>query len=125
MWIYDQASGKLYAPTGTFVAQGYAGGNGGHNPEGINNHALQSVKSVGPLPVGVYDFGEVVLQSKLGPFAIPLIPHTDNEMFGRGHFYIHGDTNPSGKASEGCIIQARAIRELIYNSDYKQIVVIG
>jgi hypothetical protein len=125
MWIYDQVSGKLYAPNGAFVAQGYAGGNGGKNPEGINNHAMQHVKSIGPLPVGVYTFDQVVMQSKLGPFAIPLIPDSSNEMFGRGHFYVHGDTNPSGKASEGCMIQARAIRERMYNSDCKQIVVIG
>jgi hypothetical protein len=37
-------------------------------------------------------------------------------MLGRSAFYMHGDTTPSGKASEGCIIQARAVREEFYAS---------
>jgi len=115
-WKYEQKTGKLYDPQGNFVAKGYAGGNCGKNPEGINNADMQGVKSVGPLPVGVYTRGAVVLQSHLGPFAIPLVPDKDNDMLGRGGFFMHGDTTPSGNASEGCIIMLRAIRELFYKS---------
>jgi hypothetical protein len=61
-----------------------------------------------------------VLQSHLGPFAIPLIPDDGNIMKGRGHFYIHGDTTPSGNASKGCIIQSSAVRhEMWWSTDHR------
>ena len=109
MWTYEQRTGKL-SHNGEVVATGYAGGNEGRNPEGKNSPEHQSVPKVGPLPQGKYKFGTPVAQSHLGPFAIPLIPDPANEMFGRSDFYMHGDTTPSGNASEGCIIMARAIR---------------
>ena len=124
-WIYEQTTGKLFTPTGIYAATGYAGGNCGKNPEGKNNPDMQNVKSIGPLPCGLYRMGEVIQQSHLGPFAIPLFPDPNNEMFGRGSFYVHGDTNPPGNASEGCIIQARVIREKMYSSDDKQIQVVA
>ena len=115
-WTFEQRTGKLYNPSGGYVATGYSGGNCGKDPVGINNPDMQGVKGVGPLPVGTYTRGEVVLQSHLGPFAIPLTPDPSNDMLGRGGFYMHGDTTPSGKASEGCIIMPRAVRELFYKS---------
>jgi len=115
-WTFESDTGKLYRPDGSFFAKGYAGGNEGKNPEGINNPLMQSVWNVGPLPIGLYTFGEVVMESKLGPFAIPLIPDKENEMFGRGHFYMHGDTAIPGHASEGCIIMPRPVREEVYSS---------
>lgn len=117
MWIYEQDTGRLLKSSGVLVAIGYAGGNGGQNPEGVNNHAMQNVKNVGPLPVGYYTFGEVVLKSHLGPFAIPLLPDSDNQMFGRSAFYMHGDkVDPPRSASEGCIIMPRAVRDECYTS---------
>ena len=75
--------------------------------------------------MGKYTFGKPVMQSHLGPFAIPLIPHPDNKMFGRSAFYMHGDSiqNP-GCASDGCIIQARAIREQVWASDDHELEVV-
>ncbi|MGB8517035.1 MAG: hypothetical protein WCD45_04010, partial [Gallionella sp.] len=102
MWIFEQSTGKLYSKAGVCVATGYAGGNCGKNPEGKNNPAMQNVKSIGVLPQGIYSQGTPIIQSKLGPFAIPLIPDPANIMFGRGSFFCHGDTTPSGNASEGC-----------------------
>lgn len=127
MWTYEQYSGNLYYPRdNTLAATGYAGGNEGKNPEGVNNPDMQGIKGVGPLPVGNYTFGEPVEHSKLGPFAIPLIPDSENNMLGRGGFYMHGDTTPSGNASEGCIIMPRSIREACWLSlDHKLIVVRG
>jgi hypothetical protein len=116
MWIFEQSTGKLYRPDGSLAATGYAGGNCGKNPEGVNNPSLQSVPTIGPLPVNDYTPGTPVPQSHLGPFAIPLIPTGTGDMFGRGHFYMHGDTTPSGNASEGCIIMPRAVRNEFYNS---------
>ena len=124
MWLYHQDTGQLFSPTGTLMATGYAGGNEGKNPEGVNNHDMQDVKSVGPLPVGIYTFGAVVQESQLGPFAIPLIPDENNEMFGRGGFFCHGDrASPVQSASQGCIIMPRLVRNQMWaSSDHTLIV---
>lgn len=125
MWVYEQSSGRLYAPDGTHAATGYAGGNEGKNPEGVNSHDSQNIKGVGPLPVGFYTFGEVVQQSQLGPFAISLLPSDGNSMFGRGGFYCHGDNMQLNEsASEGCIIMPRAVRDEVYASGDKQLAVV-
>jgi hypothetical protein len=116
MWKYEQKTGKLFDPAGKLVATGYAGGNCGKNPEGKNNPLMQAIKSIGPIVCGVYRFGNPVLQSHLGPFAIPLFADRTNKMFGRGDFYCHGDTTPSGNASQGCIIVPRVIREMMWKS---------
>lgn len=111
MWIYEQTSGKMYRPDGRLLATGYAGGNCGENPEGINNHAMQHCRSIGPIPVGMYTIGSLIDRHRhLGPFVIVLEPYENNEMFGRSAFRIHGDTTPPGNASEGCIILPRAAR---------------
>ena len=123
-WTYEQSTGKLYDPYGDLVATGYAGGNCGKNPEGINNHAMQNVKMIGPLPCGLYRMTDVVLKSQLGPFAIRLIPDSKNEMFGRSGFFCHGDKFPSLAASEGCIIMPRGIRELMWKSECHDIRVV-
>ena len=124
-WTFIQASGKLLDPTGKYVVTGYAGGNCGKNPEGINNTAMQNVACVGPLPKGTYTLGTPKDSPKLGPYAIPLSPDSKNEMFGRSAFFIHGDKiNAPRTASEGCIILPRAIREQIYNSKDLTIVVV-
>ena len=110
---------------GKIIARGYAGGNCGKDPDGRNNPDMQNVPCVGPLPCGSYMLGEPIPQSKLGPFAIPLIPAIDNEMFGRKSFYIHGDrTNAPGNASEGCIILPRQIREKMWASDDRILTVV-
>lgn len=116
-WVYEQLTGRLTDPSGTIVATGYAGGNCGRNPEGINNPLLQDIKCIGPIPRGVYAFGEPFLQSHLGPFAIPLIPDKKNEMHGRSGFFMHGDTKAPRCASEGCIIMPRMIRDLCAHSE--------
>lgn len=124
-WTYEQNTGRLLDPNGVFVAKGYAGGNCGHNPEAVNNHAMQSVHNVGPLPVGKYTLGEVIQESHLGPWAIPLIPDPANEMFGRGHFFMHGDMiGHPGAGSEGCIIMARQVRIAVAASSDRQIYVV-
>lgn len=125
MWIYESSSGKLFNPDGVHVATGYAGGDEGRHPEGVNNVAMQCVKDIGPLPVGFYTFGTPIPKSHLGLFAIPLIPDAANSMCGRGDFYCHGDTTPSGNASEGCIVMPRAIRNAMWASTDHRIQVIA
>lgn len=114
MWTYSQSSGVLLDPDGEIADTGYAGGNCGHNPEGINNPDMQDVHAVGPLPQGVYSLGEPENSPHLGPFAIPLIPDPANEMFGRSGFFMHGDSVAKpGCASEGCIIMPRSVRQAV------------
>lgn len=111
MWKYSQTDGRLYRPDGVLAGHGYAGGDGGLRPEGINNHAMQSIHNVGPLPCGIYKKSTPVEHSHLGPLAIPLIPMDGNEMFGRSGFYMHGDrASPPKSASDGCIIMAHSVR---------------
>ena len=110
-WTFEQSTGRILDPSGTVVATGYAGGNCGNNPEGKNNPDMQDRPGIGPLPEGLYNFGTPVDHSHLGAFAVPLIPDPSNEMYGRSDFYFHGDTTPSGNASEGCIIGPRQVRE--------------
>lgn len=115
-WTYEQNTGNMYDPSGALSGKGYAGGCSGLKPEAINNHKYEQVPDVGPLPLGRYTLGTPVPQSKLGPFAIPLVPDASNTMYGRGHFFCHGDTSPAGRASHGCIIQARAVRNAMWAS---------
>jgi hypothetical protein len=112
MWKFVIKTGNIYDPKGVKVWTGYSGGNGGKNPEAVNNPLMVSVKMTGPLPPGIYTFGTPVLKSHLGPFAIPLIPDAKNVMFGRGDFYVHGDrADKKFSASEGCIIAAMFARQ--------------
>lgn len=123
-WTYEQSTGRLFAPNGELAGRGYAGGNCGNDPEGINNPDMQDCKCVGPIPVGAYAFGAPLPQSKLGPFAIPLIPNAENEMFGRCGFFMHGDTKIPRRASEGCIIMPRSVREACWASEDHQLNVV-
>ena len=116
MWTFSSTTGWLCDATGKKIAQGYAGGDEGRWPDGRNNPAMESVPQVGPLPRGIYTLGEPVEGSRLGPYAIPLAPDPANEMFGRSGFFCHGDTVPSGNASEGCIILPRFARDVLKRS---------
>ena len=124
-WTFNNGTGELLDPTGAHVESGYAGGNCGRNPEGINNPAYQYTKDVGPLPTGTYTMGTAVEGSHLGPLAIPLTPDESNDMRGRGDFYCHADTIGRPRcASEGCIVMSRATRTLLAGSEDRQIEVI-
>ena len=126
MWTFEQRTGNVRDPSGKLLAiTGYSGGNCGKNPEGKNNPDMQGVKGIGPLPRGIYTMQTPVDHTHLGPFAIPLLPDASNDMLGRGGFYIHGDTVPSGNASEGCIIVPRWVRNAMWASGEQLQVVEG
>ena len=108
-WIYEQVSGRLYAPDGDLVGVGYSGA-----ADGKNNPACQSIHDLGPIPVGVYHIGPAVNTVTHGPFVLPLTPDPSNTMFGRFGFLIHGDSIVAPvTASQGCIIMSRDVREAI------------
>jgi hypothetical protein len=105
-WLYEQSTGAL-SRDGVTVATGYSGAG-----DGKNNPGMQDVPNVGPIPVGGYTIGEPHNTPSHGPFVMTLTPDRGNEMFGRSAFLMHGDSvSRPGTASQGCIIQARAIRE--------------
>jgi len=112
MWTFEQISGRLYDSDGKLEGIGYSGfANGKNNPD------AQSIHQVGPIPCGLYSMQAPHDSQTHGPFVIPLIPNPENEMFGRDGFLIHGDSKHApGTASLGCIIQARDVREKVWNS---------
>jgi hypothetical protein len=111
MWTWKISTGTL-SRDGRPIASGYSG-----RGEGKNNPAWQKVKGQGPIPVGMYSIGAPHDSAEVGPYALALTPMAGNEMYGRGDFLAHGDsTTHPGWASKGCIILARIIRRLIWNS---------
>ncbi len=124
MWTYEQSSGKMIDPNGLVVGFGYAGGDCGTVPEGKNNPLMQDRHNIGPLPQGSYSIGKAYTHPRLGPITMNLDPYPGNKMFGRGEFRIHGDDIASpGNGSDGCIVQARTVREDIDQSLDKLLVV--
>jgi hypothetical protein len=103
------------------VAIGYSGyGRGKNNPD------WQTVPDFGPIPVGFYNIQDPRDTDKHGPYVLPLAPFTENKMWGRSGFLMHGDSKEEpGMASHGCTIFARAVRELIWGSDDHQLEVIS
>ena len=91
MYFYSQTSGVLQQGTDETLetlGTGYAGGNCGKNPEGVNNPAMQCVVCVGPLPRGLYTIGRPQDPvTHLGPCAMPLDPGGSNVMCGRYGFF--------------------------------------
>lgn len=114
---YYQSRGVLVSEDGEVLGEGYAG-----SGEGRNNPAMQRIRNVGPIPRGSYEVGEIYPRHpRLGPVAIPLDPFEENEMFGRGWFYMHGD-NRKHDASLGCIVMPRAAREKLVAGDVIEVV---
>lgn len=105
--VFSQSTGIVREPGGAFVALGWSG-----NGEGKGNPAMQSVRSVGPLPQGLYRVGPWHDHPRLGPLVAEL-HQVEGETFGRDDFFCHGpSTNPArkGQESRGCIVVPRAGR---------------
>lgn len=117
MWTFNQKTGEIRQDE-HLVGLGYAGAG-----EGKNNPSMQAIRNAGPLPCGLYQIGEPHGSSHMGPFALELIPHDGNEMFGREGFFWHGDDG-KGTASEGCICSSYAIRLKAYESTDRTLKVI-
>lgn len=118
MNTYSQSSGKFTCQA--LIAFGYSG-----NGDGKNNPAKQDVHNVGPIPQGEWTIvGEPFDTTTHGPFVLRLEPKDGTETFGRSGFLIHGDsvTHP-GTASEGCIILPRIMRQTIWSSGERDVLV--
>ncbi|MDO6545557.1 tlde1 domain-containing protein [Photobacterium sanguinicancri] len=117
-WQYAQATGELYF-NGEFVATGYSG-----KAEYKNKPKMQHMKNLGPIPRGEYKIHEPRRSPRTGPYVLPLSP-VGHGAWNRTDFQIHGDSikNP-GTASSGCIILPRNIREKIWGSGERKLIVI-
>lgn len=118
MLRYSIVTGR-FSMNGKTLATGYAGnGSGKNNPDAIKQ------RGIGPLPPGNYTLTSVRDSQNTGPFSIVLEPDPTNEMFGRSAFRIHGDSiaHP-GTASNGCIVLPRSIRNRIWHSGERLLVV--
>lgn len=130
MLIYRQSTGELFQD-GSFLGVGYSGtddGDGVREPgEGLNDPGAEPVRSVGPIPRGRWRL--VALEDPhptAGPYTIRLLPEPGVETYGRSGFLIHGDSIKSpGTASRGCIVLPRRVRELIWKSGDRDLLVIA
>lgn len=119
MWTYSQQTGNLFDPTNSLVAAGYSGcGLCKNDPDEQDKH------DEGPIPIGNYTIQAPVDTEKHGPFVLWLTPDHVNQMYGRSGFGIHGDSKVEpGTASNGCIIMSKWIREKVWNSGDRKLVV--
>lgn len=119
-WQWDQSAGEL-SRDGKLVSRGYSG-----RGRGKNNPALQSVVGVGPIPAGKWTLASVYNSPAVGPFAIVIEPCAGTDTLGRSAFRIHGDSvRFPGEASHGCIILPRKIRDQIWASRDRALVVVA
>lgn len=115
MWTYLQ-TGLLIGPD-ELRFPAYSG-----RGEYKNKPSAENIKDWGPIPCGVYRIGDPVDTVTHGPYVLPLTPDAANQMHGRSGFLIHGDSViAAGTASEGCIVAARSIREVIHQSQDREL----
>lgn len=115
MVSFKISTGELFAqpdPDGVYslIGHGYSG-----NGDAINDPAQTDKHAHGPLPVGHYSIGSAEDRPQsVGAFALPLTPDPANQMFGRSGFFVHGDNPQQNQtASDGCVVTARPVREII------------
>lgn len=120
MWTYESSTGLMLTPKGLTYGYGFAG-----HGEGLNNPDKQSLKGVGPLPVGDYKMtGWIDHDDHLGYGVIILEALDPKTQFGRDGFRIHGSVDWSTyglvrflTSSNGCICYGNtATRLSIWNS---------
>lgn len=102
-----------------FLEKGYSG-----HADGMDNPSLQDVKSVGPIPRGLWTIGPKYDTHDHGPVVMRLTPDKTTNVFGRDGFLIHGNS-AKGDASRGCIILSRRIREQIAGGVDKRLEVVA
>lgn len=121
MLTYDARTGKMIRANGLLLGVGYAGADPdpsrkGEAGEGVNRPDLDALKSVGPVPCGVYRIhGPPFQHPTAGRDVLRLIPDEGNTMHGRDGFLIHGEGHAPGASSQGCMIFANSDRWKIWN----------
>lgn len=121
MYTYQQSTGKLTNPDGIVIGTGYSG-----KSLGLNKPTADHVPQLGPIPRGIYTIGKAEDSPQLGPLSLPLRPFISNNMHGREGFFIHGDNQAMDyTASEGCIVLAHNLRQMIADDSEKLLEVIA
>ena len=112
MWLWISRKGALLDANTDRREFGYAGrGSGRNNPD------WQHVKSIGPIPEGLYTIQAPHDSEVTGPYTLTLVPDESNTMFGRSSFAMHGDSiKEPGTASHGCIVVSRKTRTEVWES---------
>lgn len=112
MWVWASKTGALLDHKLRLKTYGYAG-----REAGFNNPLMQHIKGIGPIPEGLYTMEAPHESPTTGPYSLRLVPHEDNEMYGRSSFAMHGDSTAApGTASHGCIVVGREHREAAWTS---------
>ncbi len=122
MWTFVQRTGELLHNGIVVSKDGYSGAG-----DGKNNPALQNVHNVGPIPCGMWEIcGPPYDTTQHGPYVLRLEPAKGTETFGRVGFLMHGDSIAApGTASQGCIVQERRVRSMVWQSGDRAIEVIA
>jgi hypothetical protein len=123
-WVFSSTTGDLTDAAGTVVGHGFSG-----HGVGLLDPEYEMVQDVGPIPRGSYVIGPFFDDPEKGPLVANLVPHIGTDDFGRTGFMIHGDTaadveDGTELASEGCIVLARSIRELVAASGDNELQVV-
>lgn len=127
MWKWDQSAGEL-TRDGQFISRGYSGAG-----RGKNNPSLERVRGTGPIPAGRWLIvGPPYNSANVGPYVLKLfaadepLPDDAHEATGRSAFRCHGDSiKAPGTASKGCIILPRRVRERIWASGDRELLVVA
>lgn len=125
MFTYDQSSGE-FRHNGKLLATGYSGAGAGKN-----NPAMETVRATGPIPRGRWKIRAPYNSKTIGPFVLPVWAD-DGQLDDvhartkRSAFRIHGDSaRAPGRASKGCIILPRAVRDYIWESGDRDLEVVA
>jgi hypothetical protein len=133
-WKFERAAGKIIAPQGHVTGMAYAGhGAARNNPAKEGEHGAMTngkITAGGPLPSGTYTMDRMFLvHVKLGAYCIHLRPdeatraHIISLKREPDSFWCHGN-NAINDASEGCICSNRATREIMWQSQDHQLIVV-
>lgn len=118
-WEYEVSTAKFYK-NGIFEYQASYAGAPGYK----NDSAFECVKDNGPVPRGRYAIGSPYNSAYTGSYTLSLNPNSRNNMCGRFAFKIHGDSKARpGLASNGCIVAPLAVRQKIWLSGDRELIV--
>jgi len=118
---FSITGGTITQDDGTVITSNAFAGNDsrpGVNPDhipGRNNPTYCMLHNIGPLPPGVYEFGEWHTHPHLGPHCAALIMiNGTGDSYGRDGFFMHGlSSHDPLNSSEGCVCVDHNPRVLI------------
>lgn len=120
--VYCVRTGEMHLG-GKVIGAGYSGA-GQHK----NEPGSEYMPDLGPIPEGDWVIsGPPETTATHGPFVLPLAPGKETETYGRSGFLIHGERlyGEPGNASQGCIVLPRDVREVIWSSGEKNLLVVA